>query len=58
MRYRLAAVGAALLGMGSHMGFWEHAKGRGENLPGRNLPNLVGKAYGFVDLPIAEDCRN
>jgi hypothetical protein len=36
------------------MGFREHTKGRGENLPGRNLPNLVGKAYGLVDLPIAE----
>jgi hypothetical protein len=54
IRYRLAAVGAALLGMGSRMGFRQHAKGRGENLPGRNLPNLVGNAYGLVDLPIAQ----
>ena len=54
IRYRMAAVGAALLGMGSHMGFGEHAEGRGENFPGRNLPNLVGYAYGLVDLPIAQ----
>jgi hypothetical protein len=26
----------------------------GEKLPGRNLPNLVGKAYGLVDLAITE----
>jgi len=40
--------------MGSDVGFLEPAKRRVENLPGRNLPNLVGKANGFADLPIAE----
>jgi hypothetical protein len=42
--------------MGSHIdiGLRDQVKGCRENVSGRNLPNLVGKAYGLVDLAIAD----
>jgi hypothetical protein len=32
----------------------QETEGGVEHLPGRNPPNRVGQAYGFLDLPVAE----